>query len=549
MASIKYARTASGAISVQAVRKHHGHTEVLKHFGSAHTDTELAFLTDQARHYLGLDQQLSLSLDGVDTTSSYPSMDDFATWQSPRGALLPPAVLTGASPQHDTFTARSSTTRKQAHTPEVVATPAAVTWSVLSAVYDQLGFNNIPDPVFKAIVLARVIRPTAKSQVPDILADVGEKPMHVNTVYNSLVRCTKRGYRQLIEQYCHQYVRRNHQVTMVLYDVTTLYFETPKEDEVKKVGMSKERRVDPQIVVSIITDTTRFPLHVEHFHGKTAETSTLVPMIHAYKQAHDIQGLTVVADAAMLSAGNLDALDAAGIDYIVADRLKKAPYMVVLTDQDIESWSAKTADYEVIEAVKTMGSGAGVKQRRTVLAFSPKRYKYDVASLRKQKEKAEAIVSGQKTQRKARFLRREGGRWAVNEDAYDKALSLAGWKGYVTSLDAEVVPAGDVIAFYHELYRVEQAFRMAKTDLKARPMFVSDDASIHAHLTVVMAALAVSQHVYQVTGVMAPKLVGWLMRFRHAVIRVNGVEQQVSPRLDPEIVEVIERLKRWRPGD
>lgn len=549
MASIKYSRTGSGAISVQVVRKYRGYTKVLRHFGSAHTNTELALLTQQARQFLGLDQQLSLNLEGVDNTASYPSMDDFSSWTTANETLLPSPSLLPVPTTGNNARTPPAAPRRQASDLRVIGTPAILAWTVLSQVYDQLGFNSIPDPVFKAIVLARVACPSAKRLVPKIIADMGQHPMHVNTVYNSLARCVQRGYREQLEQHCHSYVRRFHQVTMVLYDVTTLYFETPKEDELRKVGMSKERRVDPQIVVGLITDTTGFPLHVENFHGKTAETTTLIPMIESYVQAHDIGGLTVVADAAMLSAANLDALDAAGIDYIVADRLKKAPYMVTLTDQDLKEWSARTADYEVIESIKKMGTGAGVKHRRTVLSFSPKRYSYDIASLQKQKEKAEAIAAGKKPARQARFLTKAGGRWAVNEDAYDKALGLAGWKGYVTSLDKEQVAAGGVIAFYHELYRVEQAFRMAKTDLKARPMFVSTDNSIHAHLTVVLAALAISQHLYQVTGVTAPKVVKKLLDHRSAIVRVNGVEQQVPPEEDPEILTIVKKLEGWRAGD
>nr|WP_222149835.1 transposase [Corynebacterium diphtheriae] len=137
--------------------------------------------------------------------------------------------------------------------------------------------------------------------------------------------------------------------------MTTLYFETPKEDELRAIGMRKKRRVDPQIIVGLVTDNNGFPLHIDFFHGRTAETTTLIPMMPTYQHAHDLQGLTVVADAAMLSARNLDALDAAGIDYIVADRLKKAPHMVTMSDDDLEEWSKRTDTYEVVESTKAMG--------------------------------------------------------------------------------------------------------------------------------------------------------------------------------------------------
>lgn len=519
MASIKYARTASGAISVQVVRKRRGATEVLKHVGSARTDAELALLTDQARAFMGTDQQLSLDL-GLDVPEvHYPRMDDFSAWTDhsnfsehalfnlPAGSKNEPISPVHAGPR---------VVRRGG--PSVVATPALTMWQVLARVYDDLGLSVIDDATFQAVVLARIVEPTAKSKVPDVMADLGQHAMHPNTVYNALTRCIKRDYRQKVEQVCHHYVREHHQVTMVLYDVTTLHFETPKEDDSKKVGMSNQRRIDPQIVVGLITDATGFPLHVEHFHGKTAETTTLIPMIQAYMNAHDIATMTVVADAAMLSAANLDALDAAGIDYIVADRLKKAPYLVPITNDDLAEWSKQTADYHVIESTKTMGDNTDRRTRRTVLAFSPKRYTYDVYSLAKQKEKAEAVAAGRRPAKQVRFVRKAGGEYVVNTDAYDKALALAGWKGYVTSLDKNQVPGADVIAFYHELYHIERAFRMAKTDLKARPIHATTDERIHAHFTVVMAALAISRHIYEVTGTTAPKLVEQLITHRHAVL-------------------------------
>lgn len=104
-------------------------------------------------------------------------------------------------------------------------------------------------------------------------------------------------------------------------------------------------------------------------------------MITAYQHVHDLQDLTVVADAAMLSAGNLDALDAAGIDYIVADRLKKAPHMVTISDDDLEEWSKRTDTYEVVESTKAMGPKDAPMSRRLVVWFIPKCYKYDVYSL------------------------------------------------------------------------------------------------------------------------------------------------------------------------
>ena len=111
----------------------------------------------------------------------------------------------------------------------------------------------------------------------------------------------------------------------MLYDVTTLYFEAEKEDGLRKVGYSKERRVDPQIVVGLLVDRTGFPLEIGCFEGNKAETLTIVPIVKAFAARHGIEGMVVVADAGMLSATNLRELDAAGLGFIVGSRQTTAP--------------------------------------------------------------------------------------------------------------------------------------------------------------------------------------------------------------------------------
>lgn len=92
--------------------------------------------------------------------------------------------------------------------------------------------------------------------------------------------------------------------------MTTLYFEAEKEDDLRKVGYSKERRVDPQIVVGLLVDRHGFPLEIGCYEGNKAETSTIIPIVKQFQERHDIEDMVVVADAGMLSASNLAALEA-----------------------------------------------------------------------------------------------------------------------------------------------------------------------------------------------------------------------------------------------
>lgn len=99
---------------------------------------------------------------------------------------------------------------------------------------------------------------------------------------------------------------------MVLYDVTTLHFENKDEDDLRKVGRSKEHRVDPQVQVGLLVDPGRFPLEVHPFGGKKAKTTTLIPVLTSFHKRHGVTDMVVVADAGMLSAVNLNALEDAG---------------------------------------------------------------------------------------------------------------------------------------------------------------------------------------------------------------------------------------------
>ena len=122
----------------------------------------------------------------------------------------------------------------------------------------------------------------------------------------------------------------------------------------------------------------------------------------------------------------------------------------------------------------------------------------------------------------------------LDEASLARARRLVGLKGYVTNIPAHQMPAGEVIASYHDLWRVEQSFRMSKTDLRARPMFVRTRDAIEAHLTIVFTALAVSREVQHRTGLAIRNLIRQLRPLRSATILSNGAEQTLPPVIPDE---------------
>ena len=200
----------------------------------------------------------------------------------------------------------------------VASKRSGLLWDVLHRAYNCLGLGDATggDRAFEQMVLARLIEPTSKAQVPRVLADLGLEPVSVRTLFRSLGRCIERDYRQAISAAALKHAMAAGDVSLCLYDVTTLYFETEKEDELRKVGYSKERRVDPQIIVGLLVDRAGFPLRIGCWEGNRAETTAIVGVVEQFRQAAKVEPLVVVADAGMLSAANLAALDDARLRFI-----------------------------------------------------------------------------------------------------------------------------------------------------------------------------------------------------------------------------------------
>ena len=186
---------------------------------------------------------------------------------------------------------------------------------MIGAVYDWLGFDVVADAVFRDLVIARIVEPTSKLDSARVLADLGAKTVSYRTIARHLDQVGPGKYRDAVAAKCFTYASDCGGLSLLLYDVTTLYFEAESEDDLRKIGYSKERRVDPQIVVGLLVDRTGFPLEIGCFEGNTAETTTIVPIITSFLERHDLVGtpMVVAADAGMLSGANLKALDELGV--------------------------------------------------------------------------------------------------------------------------------------------------------------------------------------------------------------------------------------------
>ena len=216
MAFVRKSAGRSGATKVQIAERRAGRNVILEHVGTARSEAELAVLVAEAQRRLRPGQDsLDLGLeDGPSRTRT--------------------GVITGKR--------------------------SAVLWRVLTEAYTWLGFDTLEDDAFREVVLARVIEPTSKADSLRVLDEVGAGHASLRTIFRMLARAGAGGYRDQVAAACYAHVSVAGDLSLVLYDVTTLYFEAENEDELRKVGYSKERRVDPQVVVGLLVDRRGFPL-------------------------------------------------------------------------------------------------------------------------------------------------------------------------------------------------------------------------------------------------------------------------------------------------
>jgi len=315
-----------------------------------------------------------------------------------------------------------------------VGTSALTLWNVLVEAYARLGFDTIADEAFRAMVLARVIEPTSKADTVRVLAEIGAAAPTVRTLFRALARCEQRDYRAKLAGACLGHATGGGALGLILYDVTTLHFEVENEDSLRKVGMSKERRVDPQIQVGLLVDKSGFPLEVHCFEGNTAETSTLLPVLETFRERHQGTDLVVVADAGMLSARNLNEIEDAGLSFIVGSRISKAPYDLAA---HFERHGNTFNDGQILESSRVMGSGKAARSRRVVYQYRFARHKHDDRAINAMVGRAENVATGTRPLKKDRFVRIHAAGKEVDWGLVERARQLAGLKGYA---DAAVMP-------------------------------------------------------------------------------------------------------------
>jgi transposase len=201
----------------------------------------------------------------------------------------------------------------------------------------------------------------------------------------------------------------------------------------------------------------------------------------------------------------------------------------------------KLTDGQIFESHISINTGKKTSRakRRVIYQYRSKRAALDLRNIDKTLSKAKSMVEGKAEYKRNRFLKVSGSKREINHELVAESCRRAGIKGYVTDLN---ISATEVIYAYHQLFQVERSFRMAKSDLKARPVFHHKRDSIEAHLTIVFAALAISRRIQTKTGLSIKRFIQKLSVARTGLVSLNGGLHRRSPRITAEIAEILERL-------
>jgi transposase len=275
----------------------------------------------------------------------------------------------------------------------------------------------------------------------------------------------------------------------------------------------------------LLTDASGFPLTVEAFEGNKAETATMLPVINAFKTAHQLTDVTVVADAGMISEANQVALAAAGLSFILGTRIPHLPDVV-------HEWRDKHPAEAIPDGLvlsqpwpSTPAEKArGIPDRVIYYQYRHDRARRTLRGIDEQVAKAERAVDGHAPVKRNRYIQLTGATKIVNRALEAKTRALAGWKGYTTNLLSQ--PAEFVIDAYHQLWHIEKSFRMSKHDLQARPIYHHLRESIEAHLSIVVAAMAVSHYIECQTGWSIKKFVRITRRYR--TVKIKAGKQTIT---------------------
>jgi transposase len=443
----------SGSISVQIISKAKGKYRVVKTIGSGRSKDEIARLIELGHQEIKrLSQQSELFhserddfIDGV-----------FSTLNNASIRVIGPELIFGK-------------------------------------IYDKIGYNQIEEPLFRHLVISRLSFPLSKLKTIDYLYRYQGVRLNVDTVYRFLDKLNSQ-LKDKVEQISFAHTKHilGGSIGVVFYDLTTLYFESSDEDDLRKTGFSKDgKHSHPQIFLGLLVGFGGYAIGYDIFEGNIYEGHTLIPFLRAISKKFNLKRPIVVADSGLLSKENIEALEGEGYEYILGARIKNESQAI---KQKILKEKLQDGQFKSIKKGNNL---------RLILSYSKTRAGKDARNRRKGLERLERrIKSGKLTKSNInnrgynKYLKLVGEvSITIDYEKYQEDSKWDGLKGYLTN---SKLSNKQIIDHYSSLWQIEKAFRMSKTDLRIRPIYHRLRRRIEAHICISFAAYSIYKELERV---------------------------------------------------
>jgi transposase len=407
-------------------------------------------------------------------------------------------------------------------------------YELISKLFIQIGFDKVMNNLLLDLVIMRIMEPASKLRSIELIEQYFGIKHRRQSFYESAMQWL--SLKSKVESIALKFAKKHYEFTydILFYDVTTLYFETFEEDELRRNGFSKDNKSQqPQIVVALMVTKEGFPIAYEVFSGNTFEGHTFIPVVKKFIQANAVKKFTVVADAAMISSENIIQLNENNINYIVGARLGNLSHQV----------------FEEIDSKITREDGKTIRIKTDngylICSYSSLRYRKDKHEMEKQIAKAHYAIENPSKSKKIKFTSSSGQKMELNEKLINKTKKLLGIKGYYTNLEEQILNNQMVIARYHELYKIEQAFRISKNDLQTRPIYHFKEEPIKLHMLMCFIALVTSKHIELQTNLSIKKFIQEAKKITDGRIinKVTNNEVRMRVSLNDRITEIIRKLR------
>lgn len=489
---IRIIKTVSNAKAVQVVRYQNNKRIVLHHIGSAHSDEGLVDLKILAEEWIkDYNHQLSIFPD-----------------ENPNKLL---------HLNHSTF----------------IGVKYHFFYKIVRSIQEMIKLDDLPT-LLNDLVVIRIFEPASKLRSLELLEQFFGIRHIRKTYYKIAPNCI--NLKSLVEKKVVSFAENHYffNYDLLFYDVTTLYFETFEEDDLRKNGFSKDNKSQqPQILIALMVSKVGFPVSYEIFSGNTFEGHTIIPVIKGFIERNGVKDFTVVADAAMISSENIKLLVQNKINYIVGARLGNlSTDFIDAIDKNLE---------------REDGNSIRIKTENGYLicSYSSVRYRKDKYEMEKQIEKAKQVISKPSKTKKTKFTQTKGQIIELNELLIKKTQKLLGIKGYYTDLEPSVADNKTIIERYHELYKIEQNFRISKNDLQTRPIFHFKEEPLKLHILICFMALVISKHIELQAGMSIRKFLDESKKVVDAEIlnHVTNKTVTICALQNQKVTELIDKLK------